>query len=507
MNIKQAKENIKNAVAAYLAKDKFGNLIIPVERQRPLFLIGAPGIGKTAVMEQVAEELKIGLVSYSMTHHTRQSALGLPFIVKKEYGGVEYSVSEYTMSEIIASVYDTIEETGFSEGILFLDEINCVSETLAPAMLQFLQYKTFGRHKVPSGWIVVTAGNPPEYNSSARDFDIVTLDRLKRIDVEASYDAWREYALSKGTHPAILTYLDIKKDDLFKIAATVDGRTFVTPRGWSDLSDMMRIYEQKEFPINESLIAQYLQDRDVAKSFAAYYDLFRKYRSDYRVDKILKGTADEEIIERARAAAFDERLSLLGLILDALVGSVRKAELFENELEELMKCLKIVKHDLCEEERFEDSVKRQINEKQRELANGHKASNISRDRILVLNAAMAALEEERGILTENRPADASAAFKLLKEDFDRRKKELAKPVTAASDSLSNAFKFCEAAFEKGSQELLILVTELTVSSYTARFIGRYGCKEYLDNNKDMMFYERQKKLKREIEELFPGNED
>ena len=64
------------------------------------------------------------------------------------------------MSQILASVYDYIEETGKKEGSLFLDEINCVSETLAPAMLQFLQYKTFGKHEVPEGWIIATAGNP-----------------------------------------------------------------------------------------------------------------------------------------------------------------------------------------------------------------------------------------------------------------------------------------------------------------------------------------------------------
>lgn len=69
----------------------------------------------------------MGIVSYSMTHHTRQSALGLPFISHKNYGGKEYDISEYTMSEIIASVYDMIEEDGIKEGILFLDEINCVS--------------------------------------------------------------------------------------------------------------------------------------------------------------------------------------------------------------------------------------------------------------------------------------------------------------------------------------------------------------------------------------------
>lgn len=112
MNIKEAKEEIKNAISAYFTKNEFGAYKIPIERQRPVFLMGPPGIGKTAVMEQIASELGVGLVSYSMTHHTRQSALGLPFIVKKNYGGTEYDVSEYTMSEIIASVYDMMENTG-----------------------------------------------------------------------------------------------------------------------------------------------------------------------------------------------------------------------------------------------------------------------------------------------------------------------------------------------------------------------------------------------------------
>ena len=146
MNIKEAKNYIKDSVRIYLKKDAEGEYRIPIVRQRPIFLLGAPGIGKTAIMEQIAQELGIALVSYSMTHHTRQSALGLPFIMHKEYEGRSYDVSEYTMSEIIASIYDVMAESGIREGILFLDEINCVSETLAPSMLQFLQYKVFGRH-------------------------------------------------------------------------------------------------------------------------------------------------------------------------------------------------------------------------------------------------------------------------------------------------------------------------------------------------------------------------
>ena len=127
---------------------------------------------------------------------------------------------------------------------MFIDEINCVSETLAPTMLQFLQCKMFGNQKVPDGWIIVAAGNPPEYNKSVRDFDVVTLDRMKKIDVEADYEVWKEYAYQAGIHPAILAYLEIRKEYFYRMETTVDGKAFVTARGWEDLSQLLKVYEE-----------------------------------------------------------------------------------------------------------------------------------------------------------------------------------------------------------------------------------------------------------------------
>lgn len=501
MNIKQAKEQIQNAMTAYFTKDSFGNYLIPIERQRPIFLMGPPGIGKTAIMEQVAAELGVGLVSYSMTHHTRQSALGLPFIEKKVYGGVEYSVSEYTMSEIIASVYDMMERTGLKEGILFLDEINCVSETLAPAMLQFLQYKIFGRHRVPDGWIVVTAGNPPEYNNSVREFDIVTWDRLKRIDVEPDYDVWKEYAYKKGIHAAILTYLDIKKADFYKIETTVDGKSFVTARGWSDLSDMMKLYEQHGIPIDEKLVQQYLQNKKIAKEFAIYYDLFNKYKSDYQVDKILSGKAPAEIKNRAKVAKFDERLALLGLLLDAITDELKKVSLFEQALTELLNALKNVRMELARPNANAiTSVQKQIGVLEKKIQTGKLASTLSADAEYACRSAISTLEEMKAVLIQKSPADGTESFKLLKAEFDKRTKALKKQADEAGKQLSNVFLFCEEVFDEG-QEMLILVTELTISYYGAHFISRYGCKEYFNHNKELLFYERQKEIIREIENL------
>ena len=109
MNIKRAKEEIEHTVKAYLAKDALGEYAIPAIRQRPILLMGPPGIGKTQVMEQVARECGVALVAYTITHHTRQSAVGLPFIRQRHYGDKDVSVTEYTMSEIIASIYAKME--------------------------------------------------------------------------------------------------------------------------------------------------------------------------------------------------------------------------------------------------------------------------------------------------------------------------------------------------------------------------------------------------------------
>ena len=147
------------------------------------------------------------------------------------------------MSEIIGRVMELMEEGGQEEGILFLDEINCVSETLMPAMLQFLQFKTFGCHRLPEGWIIVAAGNPPRYNRSAREFDVVTLDRVKYMELEASFDSWKEYALSRNLHSAILSYLTMKPEQLYVFRRTETGKEFVTPRGWEDLSQILETYE------------------------------------------------------------------------------------------------------------------------------------------------------------------------------------------------------------------------------------------------------------------------
>lgn len=277
MNIQEAKTEIIRTFYAYMKRRSDGDYRIPIQKQRPLLLIGPPGIGKTAVMEQISREEQIGLVSYTMTHHTRQSAVGLPLIREKEYSGQVYSATEYTMSEIIASIYDYMTRTGKKQGILFLDEINCVSETLSPVMLQLLQNKMFGTYAIPDGWIIAAAGNPPEYNKSVRELDMATLDRVKHMEIEADLSVWMDYAFSHGVHPGVTAYLTAHPEHFYQIQDTPKGQLFVTARGWEDLSCMMQVYEEDGIPIQESLMIQYLQHDEIARGFYLFYDLFRSF--------------------------------------------------------------------------------------------------------------------------------------------------------------------------------------------------------------------------------------
>lgn len=447
MNIKRAKQEIKNTIRAYHLKNADGEYRIPAIRQRPVLLMGPPGVGKTQIMEQIAEECHLPLVSYTITHHTRQSAIGLPFIKEKEYQGKTYSVTEYTMSEIIASVYDKMEATGQQEGILFIDEINCVSETLAPTMLQFLQCKSFGNQSIPGGWIIVAAGNPPEYNKSVREFDIVTLDRVKKIDVEADFQVWKEFAYEQKLHGAIISYLDIKKECFYQIETTIDGKRFATARGWQDLSEVLKVYEELRLPVDQEVVYQYIQHGRIAKDFANYLDLYAKYRTDYQIDELLKGRWKPSAIEKLKFAPFDERLSVIGLLISRL-GDI-----------------------FSEVKKADDKVTKTYEELK----------------------AKKALEGELDEGIRSSFAEQTAARERM--------------IDEAAENLECAFDFCEAAFGE-SQEMVVFITELTVNRYSSWFIGENGCDRYYKYNKGLLFHERQKSILQDMDavrSLMEGN--
>ena len=507
MNIQQAKDYIKQTVRIYLKKDEFGEYEIPVVRQRPVFLLGAPGLGKTAIMEQIAEELSVALVSYSMTHHTRQSALGLPFIKHKVYDGQEVDVSEYTMSEIIATIYETMEESGVKEGILFLDEINCVSETLAPSMLQFLQYKVFGRHQVPDGWVIVTAGNPPEYNKSVREFDVVVMDRLKVLEIESDYKVFKDYAMAKGLHPAIISFLNLKPDNFYRIENSVTGRNYVTARGWEDLSEMIKLYEAEKLEVNETLASQYIHNAEVTKEFAAYYELYNKYKRDYGIEDILRGIVTDETIAKASKATFDERLSLMGMLMDRVISDIRDVIGRTDYLAMLAPIIKSVggresseSKKTEEDNGHDDSAISQVmltlaENKRKQLKSLQRAGALSKEEETCHRRCIRFLEN-----TSSELLKTEDTFDTVKRCYNEELALIKESSALAGKKLHYVFDFIDRAFADGN-EMLIFVTEMTVNPYTSKYVARFGSDDYLKYQKELMLTDRATEIKDEVAKL------
>ena len=506
MNIAQATEEIKNTVRAYTMKKEDGTYRIPAIHQRPVLLIGPPGIGKTAIMEQIAAECGIGLVAYTITHHTRQSAIGLPLIDKHTFGDKEYAVTEYTMSEIVASVYQCMEESGCKEGILFIDEINCVSETLAPTMLQFLQCKTFGSHRIPEGWIIVAAGNPPEFNKAVREFDIVTLDRVKRIPVQENYPVWREYACKNKMHPLILAYLDLKPDRFYQIQANAEGYDFVTARGWEDLSRMLYLYEELEIPVTVEFVFEYLQYPETAADFTGFYGLCQKYQKDYRLMDLLKGNLNkEEEQERAEnlgQAEFDQQSAVLTLLTEGVHVFAQDYTQLERKTELCWEEARRIR-SLLENKEQGCSFGRLLEE---EWKNKKHALQVQKEKgLLRLEEAQekeAVIQWIHEFYYEWKKSSAKPGQEMeeLREFFGKDKKKLEEKEREVQMALERAFAFVEAALGK-KQETAVFTERISRDPFVTAFIRKCGCPAYEKAGQLLQVQKKSEELKKEIREL------
>lgn len=493
MNIQEAKTEIKRTLRAYTAADSDGILSIPVTQQRPILLIGPPGIGKTAIMKQIAREESVGLVSYTMTHHTRQSAIGLPTLKEKTYRGRTYTVTEYTMSEIVASVYDCMETTGCSSGILFIDEINCVSETLAPVMLQLLQNKTFGSHRIPEGWLIVAAGNPPEYNKSVRDFDIVTLDRVRHIEVEADLDVWKRYARRNRIHPSILAFLNLYPDSFYLIRTDGEDASFVTARGWEDLSRILTAYEQNRDPVSEEMMSQYLQEEDTARNFALFYQLFRHYAKDFAAEQYFSPQTRERIAK----ADPTEVIAVAAMLFSRTASKARAYMLEERTNRRVMELSALFFRQIKEPAREERGACQMLETfllKQRQAGRIKEENGLLPLEEKVLEyRSMKTLDH---LLAQARERSC-ASLKQLEDFLDlasaQKKEEQNRSSSKILDFIVHSYELLKAAAHPLA--LTYFTADLSGSPDCSAFLADHPCREFLDHCQDLLLFEKEEQLR------------
>ena len=212
----------------------------------PVYLFtGFMDSGKTTLVEETLFENNFG-----------DGSKGI--IIMCEDGEKEYD--EAKLATINFKLVTVEEEEDFTPA-----KLQKIQDTYQPEQI-FIEYNgTWGMDKLleakmPEGWVIVAAGNPPEYNRSVREFDVVTLDRLKMIDVEPDFDVWKEYAYRSGIHAVVIGYIDAHRNHFFKCETTIDGKRFVTARGWEDLSELIWAYERlgKRMSVHSAMSSSFL---------------------------------------------------------------------------------------------------------------------------------------------------------------------------------------------------------------------------------------------------------
>lgn len=461
MNVRETKEEIKRTMKMYLDKNAEGEYIVPCGNRRPIFMEGAPGIGKKAIIEQIAQEMEKPLVVCSMPHYTRQSALGHTYIAKKEYEGRMGQFSEYAVGEIMGAVYEVMRESGEREGILLLDQINCASEALMPAVLQFLRYRTLGGKRLPEGWVVAASGILPAYDRAAKKFGIAVLDRLNCFKVEGDFRVWKDYAYRQGVHAAVMAFLEMNRDCFYFARSSADGCEYATPRGWEALSSAIWIYEKKGNPVDRGLVLQYITRRDIAEKFVIYYKAFLKYGKSCPAEEISVGNWGQGIAGEMAETAEEERISLLTILLVHLNGIFARAAEQESLLRRMAGILEIAEKQAVEEGISLYIILHAFRVQMKEHRQKRRAAN-NLGPILSEEYRKTGLLLERYAEIAKREEDGERQRLCVRKEFDKLVERHHKRLEEVRKMRANVIGFVEEAWGKG-KERRFFMNELAAS--------------------------------------------
>lgn len=323
VTLNKAASEVEAGIRSYLEKDKNGKYLIPEINRIPFYLEGPPGIGKTQMVREISERLGIGFVSLSVTHHTRNSVLGLPVINKLDGEAGHCRYTEYTMSEMIADVKKK-EDEGYPEGILLVDEFASMSESLVAPMLAFLQTRNIGNYRLPEGWIMVLCSNPPCYNRTARYFDAAIMDRVRLIEVEADGMEFLEYGYERRIHPLILEFLRTHANAFFRCETEKNGeQVVVTARGWENLSYCLTAYENMGHAVDVDVISQFIKSAEISMEFYSFYKMSMECGAGCAVD-IIEAKVSDNFKYMIRQKEFMDRWVIMTSVYREIAARCRK---------------------------------------------------------------------------------------------------------------------------------------------------------------------------------------
>ena len=208
---------------------KASNLISVItslsEQKVPTFLWGAPGIGKSSIVKQIADSLNIGFIDLRLALMDPTDLKGIPFYDKESHSAL-WAPPAFLPRD--------------GTGILFLDELNSAPPSVQASAYQLILDRKVGEYELPDGWAIVSAGNRESDRGVTYRMPSPLANRFVHFDMEVDVDDWRYWAFEKGLDESIIAYISYKNEHLFTFDSKSDVKSFATPRSWEYVDRILK---------------------------------------------------------------------------------------------------------------------------------------------------------------------------------------------------------------------------------------------------------------------------
>lgn len=302
------------------------SLLTAFKVKRPVFLWGPPGIGKSEVVAEIADELGGLMIDLRMAQMEPTDIRGIPFF-NKENGKMDWAPPIDLPDEETAKQYPVV--------VLFLDEMNSAAPSVQAAGYQLILNRRVGKYVLPDNVVIVAAGNRESDKGVTFRMPMPLANRFIHIEMRPDFASWQTWAVDKGVHKDVVGYLSFAKPDLYDFDAKSSSRAFATPRSWNFVSDLLK----DESIDSETLFT--LVAGAVGEGLAAKFSAHRKFVDRMpQPSEILDGTVTDLPVKEV-SAMYALTVGMCYELKDAVdnrrVDSKKLNEMLDNFLGYMMK--------------------------------------------------------------------------------------------------------------------------------------------------------------------------
>ena len=207
---------------------------LPLKTVPSVMLWGAPGVGKSQGVRQLAAELE-----ESTGKRVEVTDVRLLLFNPIDLRGIPTANEDKTLAIWLKPQIFQMDAGDEVINILFLDEISAAPQSVQAAAYQITLDRVVGEHKLPENCIVIAAGNRVTDKSVAYKMPKALANRLLHIEIESDFDAWKAWAIRSGIHEKVIGFLSFKQNYLMDFDATAEDLAFATPRSWEMVSNLL----------------------------------------------------------------------------------------------------------------------------------------------------------------------------------------------------------------------------------------------------------------------------